>query len=88
MIKLLILIFLGYIAYRVVRKYLSPGARPEPGPPPEAGSVDEMVQDPSCLTYIPRRTAVRRMVKGKEYFFCSEACADRFEDRAKDGADK
>lgn len=82
--RLLILIFLAYIAYRLVRKYLAPAQKVEP--PPEAGSIDEMVQDPSCKTYIPRRTAVRRIVEGREYFFCSEACADRFERQAKGDA--
>lgn len=80
MIKFLILIFMAYIAYRLVRKYLGPGQKAEP--PPEAGSVDEMVQDPFCKTYVPRRTAYRRIVAGREYFFCSEACAERFEKEA------
>jgi len=75
--RILILIFLAYLAYWLVRRYLGAGQRTEP--PPEAGSIDEMVQDPLCKTYIPSRTAYRRIVAGKEYFFCSEACADRFE---------
>jgi len=75
--RLLVLIFLAYIAYRLARKYLGPGQKAEP--PPEAGSVDEMVQDPFCKIYIPRRTACRRIVAGREHFFCSEACAGRFE---------
>jgi YHS domain-containing protein len=79
--RLLILIFLAYVAYRLVRKYLAPGQRTEP--PAQGGSIDEMVQDPFCKTYIPRRTAYRRVMAGKEYFFCSEACADRFEREAK-----
>jgi len=81
MIKFLILIFMAYIAYRLVRTYLGPGQKAEP--PTEAGSVDEMVQDPFCKAYIPRRTAYRRIVAGREHFFCSEACAERFEKEAK-----
>ena len=77
MIRLLIFAFLAYLAYWLVRRHLGPGQKSEP--PVEAGSVDEMVQDPVCKTYIPKRTAHRRIVAGKEYFFCSEACADRFE---------
>jgi len=83
MIRILILIFLGYLAYRVVRKYLARGPQHEPPAPGGVGPVDEMVQDPFCKTYVPRRTAYRRMVNGREYFFCSEACADRFEEQAK-----
>jgi YHS domain-containing protein len=39
-----------------------------------------MVQDPSCKTYIPKRDARRKVIEGKEYFFCSKDCADRFEE--------
>lgn len=81
MIRILILIFVGYIAYRLIRRYLGPGQKVEPRP--EVGSIDEMVQDPFCKTYIPKRTALRRVVAGREYFFCSESCADRFEGEAK-----
>jgi YHS domain-containing protein len=45
--------------------------------------VDEMVQDPFCKTYIPRREAVRRRVGGQEHFFCSEECARKFEAQEK-----
>ncbi|MCD6306005.1 MAG: YHS domain-containing protein [Deltaproteobacteria bacterium] len=83
MIRILIFIFLGYVAYRALRKYLAPGPKPEPPAPAGVGSVDEMVQDPLCKTYVPRRTAYRRTVNGREYFFCSEACADRFEEQTK-----
>jgi len=81
MIRLLIFIFLAYLAYWLVRRYLGPAQKSET--PVEAGTVDEMVQDPFCKTYIPKRTAYRRVLAGKEYFFCSEACADRFEIEAK-----
>ncbi len=77
MIRFLILIFFVYIAYRLVRRYLGTGQKNEPLG--EAGSVDDMVKDPFCKTYVPRRTAYRRIVAGKEHFFCSEACADLFE---------
>jgi uncharacterized protein len=83
MIKVLILIFLGYIAYRVLRKYIIPVEHREAPPAAGTGSVDEMVQDPFCNTYVPRRTAIRRIIGGREYFFCSEACADRFESKAR-----
>ena len=47
-------------------------------------SVDEMVQDPVCHTYIPLRDAHRKVIKGKEYFFCSEECAEEFEQELKE----
>ena len=77
MIKFLLLIFLGFFLYRAVRKYMLLGQKTEQGP--GDGPVDEMVQDPSCMTYIPRRTAQRKVVGGKEFFFCSRECAEKFE---------
>ena len=44
-----------------------------------SGVIDEMVKDPFCDTYIPVRDAKRRVINGREYFFCSEACADKFQ---------
>ena len=77
MIKLLILIFLAFLLYRVVRKHMPLGQKPEQST--GDGPVDEMVQDPSCMTYIPRRSAQRKVVGGKEFFFCSKECAEKFE---------
>jgi uncharacterized protein len=43
----------------------------EPGP-------EELVQDPYCQTYIPKRTAVRKRVKGRDYYFCNKECLRKF----------
>jgi len=77
MVKFLVLIFLGFLVYRAARRYMSLGQKKEQGP--VEGPVDEMVQDPSCMTYIPRRGAQRKVVGGKEFFFCSKECAEKFE---------
>jgi YHS domain-containing protein len=39
---------------------------------------DELVQDPCCQTYVPKRSAVRRSIAGKNHYFCSQACLERF----------
>jgi YHS domain-containing protein len=39
---------------------------------------EELVQDPHCQTYIPKRTAVRKRVRGREYYFCNKECAEKF----------
>ncbi|MBW2029448.1 MAG: YHS domain-containing protein [Deltaproteobacteria bacterium] len=74
--KLLIYVLLGYVLYRVFKAFLGPAKRVDRGKP--GGVIDEMVQDPFCNTYIPRRDSVRRDIEGQEYFFCSEECASRF----------
>jgi YHS domain-containing protein len=80
-IRLLIVAGLAYLLYRLVRGAMgSYGkiSRQKPG-----GVIDEMVQDPQCKTYIPRREAKKRVIGGKTYFFCSEDCADTYEKEQK-----
>ncbi|MEJ2586967.1 MAG: YHS domain-containing protein [Deltaproteobacteria bacterium] len=81
MLRLLIIVFLVYLLYRVVRRYLGTGrmSRSQQDDGANGGPVDEMVQDPVCGTYIPRRDARRKIIGGREYFFCSRACEERFE---------
>jgi len=39
---------------------------------------EELIQDPYCQTYFPKRTAVRKRVGGKEYYFCNKECLRKF----------
>ena len=41
-----------------------------------------MVQDPNCKTYVPKTEAVRKEIRETEYFFCSEKCAEEYEQKA------
>jgi len=36
-------------------------------------------EDPVCGMKVRKKEAVTSTVKGKKYFFCSEACKDKFE---------
>jgi YHS domain-containing protein len=40
--------------------------------------VDELVQDPVCKLYVPRREAVVLKQGGATVFFCSAACRDQY----------
>jgi YHS domain-containing protein len=40
--------------------------------------AEEMVRDPVCQLYLPRSEAIRRNVQGREHFFCSPGCLDKF----------
>ncbi len=39
---------------------------------------EELVQDPYCKTYVPKRTAVRKRVEGRDYYFCNRECLRMF----------
>ena len=77
MLRLLILGILAYLLYRVIRGVFSSSGKIQRGT--DRGVIDEMVQDPFCKTYIPRRDSVRRIVGGEEHMFCSDQCADQYE---------
>jgi YHS domain-containing protein len=42
---------------------------------------DQMVEDPECHTFVPRRSAVVETVSGQTYCFCSRQCAEAFQNR-------
>jgi len=74
--RFIIYIVLAYVAYRVIKAVIRPKDRiyrSENG-----GVIDEMVQDPQCKMYIPRREAVEKAIDGRTYHFCSDACAAKF----------
>lgn len=41
-------------------------------------ATKEMVKDPNCETYVPQAEALQKTVRGEDYFFCSEKCADEY----------
>jgi uncharacterized protein len=77
MLRLFILAILLYILYRLIKGSFKQRGKIFKGR--RDGVIDEMVQDPYCKIYVPRRQAVRRVMGGSEIFFCSKECADRFE---------
>lgn len=40
--------------------------------------AEELVQDPTCQTYIPKRSAIRKRLSGKDYYFCKQECLKKF----------
>jgi YHS domain-containing protein len=50
--------------------------------PTRRGGLDELVKDPVCETYIPRRKAISRGSGPALRYFCSAACADKYATRS------
>ncbi len=42
---------------------------------------EEMVLDPECRTYVVKGRAMTRHIQGRLCYFCSEACAQRYEEK-------
>ena len=77
MVRLILLIFFLLILYYVlhflnkdmpsIRKTMDRKSEPE-----------ELVQDPYCQTYIPKRSALKKRVAGRDYYFCNRDCLKRY----------
>ena len=69
-------IALGYLISQLL--FPKRRVRQEPGRQAPTAVTEEMVRDPVCQLYLPRAEAIRRTVQGREYFFCSPGCLDKF----------
>ena len=38
-----------------------------------------MARDPVCNMSVDEKTAIKKVIKGRVYYFCSEDCAKKFE---------
>ena len=80
MIKILILLGVGYLLYRAMKSWMFPDARPPKNVSAKrAGQIDDvMIKDPYCETYFPRRDAVHLNLSGNDLYFCSKECRDKY----------
>jgi YHS domain-containing protein len=39
---------------------------------------EELVQDPYCQTYVPKGSAVKKRIAGKDYYFCNPECLKKY----------
>ncbi|MDI3465131.1 MAG: hypothetical protein OJF50_003952 [Nitrospira sp.] len=39
---------------------------------------DQMIEDPVCHIFVPKRIAVVETIEGREYCFCSQECSVKF----------
>ena len=47
-----------------------------PQPPKQVSGM--MVKDEICDTYLPKEDAIKEIYQGKEFFFCSKECRQKF----------
>ena len=76
MVRFILIALIAYVAYRIARKVFRSIEPPRHGT--GGGIIDEMVQDPQCGTYVPKREARRKVIDGTERHFCSKECEDKF----------
>ncbi|OGI15585.1 copper-translocating P-type ATPase [Candidatus Micrarchaeota archaeon RBG_16_49_10] len=55
------------------------GEKAAMGMPKNEDTRDELAKDPVCGMVIPKKTAIKREIAGRSYYFCSEDCVKTFE---------
>ncbi len=81
MLRLIAILVLAYLAYRVFRKWIlgRSASRQVNRPPGPRGRIDDvMLKDPQCGAYFAQRDGFPLSFEGRELLFCSPACRDRF----------
>lgn len=70
LLRLILLALFFYVLLAVLRAYFSK-QRATHARPSSTAEGEEMVQDPQCLSYVPKSDAVAQSGK----YFCSKECA-------------
>ena len=87
MLRWIIILIVLYLAYRIVRR--SVFFKAPPGKKAPAEIQDEMVQDPVCKTYVPKRLALEgNRSDGQKEYFCSPECRDNYLKKKTAGTEK
>jgi uncharacterized protein len=78
--RLLILLGIIYLCYRAVKSWMLAGGSPKKEVfDTTAGQIDDiMIKDPYCEIYFPRKDGVHLRINGKDLYFCSKECRDKF----------
>ena len=76
-LRLIVYALLAYVIYLVIRFFSALNRRSiSQETPKTSGGI--MVKDEVCNTYLPKDEAIRELYQGKEYFFCSQECRQKF----------
>lgn len=78
--RLLILLILLYLAYRSLKSWMFKNISSENTiDGKKMGEIDDiMIKDPYCEIYFPRRNGIHCNIDGKDLYFCSKECRDKF----------
>lgn len=78
--RILILILLVYLGYRVLKAIVMSGTTGHPPQDRESLRMvdDVMVKDPLCDTYFPKKDGIKTVIQGETLYFCSEKCRDEY----------
>jgi YHS domain-containing protein len=77
MIRFIFFTILFFILYYLLL-YLLKGILPRKKRTNPESEPEELVQDPNCQTYIPKRSALKKKISGNSLYFCSQECLKNY----------
>ena len=75
MVRLIIYLIILAVVYWVIKRALFPSKSKMTE---SKETAEELVQDPVCQCYIPKKQSYAVSFKGKKLFFCSEECHSKY----------
>ena len=79
-LKILLVIVLFYVGYRIVRMFQQLKSQKVKAyrvdATPSLG--EDLVQDPFCKTYVPKSHAIISEINGRQQYFCSQECCEKY----------
>lgn len=75
--KIIFYTFLAFIIYQLI-KFFQAINRGRKAPRVSKRPSSMMVKDETCNTYLPKEEAIKELFEGKEYYFCSRGCRQKF----------
>jgi len=82
MSRVILFILFFFILYYILSNFLANILRPRRRIN-QGSETEELVQDPYCQTYIPKRSAVKKKIAGSMLYFCNQECLKNYLERNK-----
>jgi len=80
MYRIILILGLLVVLYFILRRAVQ-GFKGRNEPDRLLPGKNHMVQDPVCLVFVPRGTAITEDIGGQTYYFCSRSCAHKFQEK-------
>ena len=80
LIRFLIFFIVGYVIYKIIKSIQrgKPFVVQNDKNKTTAALGEELVEDIYCHTYIPISQACKKEIAGKEHYFCSKECSEKY----------
>ncbi len=79
MIRFIVLALVAYVFYRALKNWITGGGSGGSRKQATGRQADDvLIQDPICKTYFAQRDGVHLRHKGRDLYFCSQKCRERY----------